>query len=336
MDVTKQLQYGMAIENKINQLSRRFLDSEDKDEQRRIAYCSLLDMYVFLQTVELPGILPICPSEFYRYGDNLGIFSFVRTSLLGGHYKRACNALSDMLDSSYGNGVSYFYINQLRCLLEEWAGVQGMFTRQQRVAQMLREVKDDEVRRSYNYALSRVDSIVGNNEADKISLLMQIIRNDIKFSRIAGILKESQVRPTQVDLYIPVCPLDEEVTTKTISSANVDITISPYDARKFRDAITDMAAAPFDPNLNHHDGIYWPELGLAVMRNGIHHSAIGLTRGEFITMEAEVVPLTPWFDRLETDGVTWTIRGEGGVRTEKVLDFRFAVLFELAKRAAKV
>lgn len=328
------IEYGNVILRELITLSNRFLLAESKEGQEMVAHDSIVKMLSVLHSIEISNIIPFAPKEFYRYGAQWPAFSHIAQNILSGHYRRACWAMEDMINCAIGYQEPYFYINQFRCLLEQWAGVEHMCIWQKFLGwdKKLAALQDEDIRHSYHYALSQLDLLVGDNDLDKIAIMMRMIKNDIKFSSIGNILRETPVCPQQTYCYIPAYSLST-INKLQVDSAHTDIVIHPYQTDKFAGAMTDLAHAPYNASINYHDGIYWPELNMAVMQNGIHHSSIGLARGEIVTMIAEVVPLTPWFDRLETDGVLWTIRGERGSWTKPVLDFRFALLFELAKRA---
>lgn len=332
MNIDKAIQQGCDILTQMVTLSNRFLSGKSREERQNIAYASLVDMLNLLRAVKLPDVIPFSPSWRHQYCDNLPTFSWVCHDILAGNYKKACWSMGTMLECAQEAREPYFFINQYRCLLEKWAGVEHMsiWQRPVRLEEKLKAVQKEKVVFAYSYALSQLDNILGNSTLEKIKILMQMIKNDLKFSSIDNILMENAIRPSQCFSYIPAQPQKVPVDWVTLDSAHTDIVIRPYDTVKMAGAVERLSQKPFIPDSNYHDGVYWPELDLAVMCNGIHHSSIALSRGEVVYMKAQVVPLAPWFDVLESDGLKWKMHG---IEIADVLDFRFALLFELAKRA---
>lgn len=334
MSIYKAIEYGNSILEQLIIISSRMFAVEEKEEQRVIARAAMADMLNYLRSVKLPERIPFAPSHMHLYGQDMPIFSRLQEDILTGHYRRACWKIEDMLRYAQDIREPFYLINQYRCLLEKWAGVDCMPIFQRPVyTPEGTELDHKGPDWTFQYAMNKVKELFGESDVDKALLAMQMIKNDIKFSSITNIMRENFIRPGQAVTFIPFLP-DKltEVESITIDSAHTDVVITPYDTEKFFGAVKDMLHSPYDSGLNYHDGVYWPELDLAVMRDGIHHSAIGMTRGEVITLKADVIPLMPWFGKVQTDGVTWVVQDGDTIKTYDVLDFRFAMLFELAKQ----
>ena len=82
------------------------------------------------------------------------------------------------------------------------------------------------------------------------------------------------------------------------------------------------------------NGVYYPELRLAVMYNGRHHTSWA-TFLDDCTVMLDTVHLTPYFDVISTDGAFYEyVDKDGFPQHLRVRDYRMAVLFQLAKECS--
>ncbi len=79
------------------------------------------------------------------------------------------------------------------------------------------------------------------------------------------------------------------------------------------------------------NGIYYPEIRLAVMLNGRHHTTWG-TYLRDCNVNLDVISLAPYFDLVRTDGAFYDFENQCHEPQHiRVQDYRMAVLFQLAK-----
>ena len=80
------------------------------------------------------------------------------------------------------------------------------------------------------------------------------------------------------------------------------------------------------------DGTLFEELGLVVISNGRHHQTVAKLKNRAFANELRVIRLADVFDRVTVDGGVWRIERDGEIRIEPCPDYRFALLFALAKK----
>lgn len=109
----------------------------------------------------------------------------------------------------------------------------------------------------------------------------------------------------------------------------------PYSLEKMGAAVKDLSLdGGFRAEKNSTNGIYIPELRLAMVANGIHHATAAHAIDGSAVMEAEVYRLEKLFPLLKVseDGSAWV--GDGW--SEKILDARFALIYELARKVQEI
>lgn len=119
---------------------------------------------------------------------------------------------------------------------------------------------------------------------------------------------------------------------KEISLKDYNVIARPWDIRKMAGAARSVFQNGFQQKLDSINGILYPELKLAVIENGRHHTAAAWLKGT-ASADLTVMPLLSFFDQLTTDGAYWEFPGKGKLRGG---EYRIAVLYELARRKWKL
>lgn len=100
-------------------------------------------------------------------------------------------------------------------------------------------------------------------------------------------------------------------------------------------SIYDVLKAGFQQTQSTYTGIFYEELGMVVITNGIHHLAAAAHRG-MGSAQLDYVRLADYFDTLSTDGAFFTSTAHPTVQPMRVKDYRIAVIYEFAKRKARI
>lgn len=108
-----------------------------------------------------------------------------------------------------------------------------------------------------------------------------------------------------------------------------------WEPTKWIGSVKTVLQSGFRQTYGYYTGLYYEELNLIVVTNGLHHTSIASLLD---TGSAKVgrVRLSDYFEVLKTDGEHW-YRGEGAEQQiSQVGDYRMAVLYELARRRGEL
>lgn len=102
-----------------------------------------------------------------------------------------------------------------------------------------------------------------------------------------------------------------------------------WDMGKITNALKNILYNGFQFDPINHQAYFYPELNLCLVYNGYHHLFAGnhFCNG---TIMADECHLSLIYDLIDTDGTYWIMR-ENGHKYGRVPDFRFAILYELAR-----
>ena len=169
---------------------------------------------------------------------------------------------------------------------------------------------------------------------------MHMIKNDIKYDALTEIIyhgKEGTVKIMDWDMV----PTDyflngekkqlftgDEVLDKEINLVTDYVITFPWDPERITRNLFNLKGQQFKNDEN-HQARYYKELDLCLVHNGRHSTTMGLYKNEGQIM-ASTISIASLFDYYTTDGAHWY--GRDKVKLNPVEDFRFALLFELAKR----
>lgn len=115
----------------------------------------------------------------------------------------------------------------------------------------------------------------------------------------------------------------------SIELSKTDVLVTPWETSRLSGAIRDLLYSPFDQNEGYYTATYYPEIDLVIIGNGIHHTTVASVGAGGAIDHCSVARMTPAFEEVSTDGATWMNSKTDSVA--EVRDFRFAVLFTLAK-----
>lgn len=126
---------------------------------------------------------------------------------------------------------------------------------------------------------------------------------------------------------------DLGMTTIDLTKCNVYTGCWSFDriVASFDSTFANGYKQPSDSN-----GVYYPELRLAIMLNGRHHSSWA-TYLETGRVKLRAISLRPFFEIAHTDGAFFYFKNEYGEEEKlRTADYRMAVLFQLAKERSKI
>lgn len=119
---------------------------------------------------------------------------------------------------------------------------------------------------------------------------------------------------------------------KNIKFDHINVVSYAWDLTRWGPAATTTLKYGFRQKMDNYTGIYYVELRLLVITNGLHHSTMAklLQCG---SAKAEVVHLAEIFDTVHTDGQQWFEVGKAPI---PVNNFRLAAMYTLAQERAKL
>lgn len=193
--------------------------------------------------------------------------------------------------------------------------------------------KRDNKQAFYN-ALHAVEELLPLNQDKDISLQIGVYDFCIKaFAREIAANSATQIFkpqhcPYSKDFQIP---LIECYTEENIKFEGHYIAACVWDPTRWLGSVKTVLQSGFRQTYGYYTGLFYEELNLIVITNGLHHTSIASLLD---TGSANVgrIRLSDYFGVLKTDGERW-YRGEGAERqVSQVGDYRIAVLYELARR----
>ncbi len=162
------------------------------------------------------------------------------------------------------------------------------------------------------------------HKAEVISFFIELIGKDLAFSTASRLLRLGKT-PQNVQFAIPA-PEEAYVGAENFSLSGINVVSDTYACDKLVGAIHHIKTAGFR-QINNYTGTYYPEINLAVIENGRHHLSVAMVH-DTGSAQLQICSLRKAFGYVTTDGAFWYT--EGGQR-QPVLDYRLAVLFELAR-----
>ena len=192
-----------------------------------------------------------------------------------------------------------------------------------------------------SWAKDIIDSEDKENAVIMLDYMMETIRNDLKYSFLTEIIYSPKFEILDITrkTFIPEFYEDENgkvvnVTNRIDKKINLKkdtIIAVPYRRERKMNAILYLKNNIFKYMEDNHMGKYYEIVDIAYIYNGIHSisSGIELNKDSDITVK-EVVNVSELFPHIYTDGVEW-INFHNNKPIYKVIDFRIAILFELAR-----
>lgn len=184
------------------------------------------------------------------------------------------------------------------------------------------------------------------NVEDKILLidfLMSVIREDLQTDILSTMLytKEHSTKDLPLFMFPSPCydqngrefriesDVDDDIT-RTIDLATDCVIVLPWVRERFREAIVEIISKGFRRDPGNHHAQYYKYMDISYAHNGRHSIGVGAGLKEG-TIQAVDVDVGILFDHLHTDGEQWYNSHTNEPYNMKVFDFRFAILYELAK-----
>lgn len=181
------------------------------------------------------------------------------------------------------------------------------------------------------------------NAEDKIVLLdylLTVIREDLQSDVLTTIIYSKEHFDKELPaLMFPYQYFDKnrnehkvgesEFPVKEVNLATDCVLVMPWDRSRFKNTIKELKNRSFHQSGNHL-ARYYSHIDVCYVYNGLHSTgaAIGHKKGK---LKAYLVDVSKLFDHLHTDGEYWYNSHTNEAYKMKVFDFRFAILYELAK-----
>lgn len=131
------------------------------------------------------------------------------------------------------------------------------------------------------------------------------------------------------DCNTSICLVDEKNTVTVDLSKNIVITEPWCLYERLLPNLKNINENIFKYDKWNHRSTFYPYMNICVVRNGCHSITCGkhFKKG---TIQADVYDTETAFKYIDTDGKHWIFKG-GYKNSENVKDFRFALLFKIAK-----
>jgi hypothetical protein len=176
-------------------------------------------------------------------------------------------------------------------------------------------------------------------EEELIDYLIDLIALDIKHDCLANVIYGRE----SFDLIncFPNEYIDEKwKKQKVVASKEVEVDFSkvrtfsiPWNRIRIPKNLAYLRDKKFCFQKNNHGAFYYPEVNICYVHNGRHLASIAISKNDG-KIKAEKISLKPLFSNVRTDGCKW-YSTHAEIELGEVSDFRFALLFELAKMKYK-
>lgn len=197
----------------------------------------------------------------------------------------------------------------------------------------------------YNQAISKAELWLETinlkqDQLDFIDFLMGIIRSDIQTDYQAVIIYYTELEDLKdCQLPYPFSYYDENENKHFLNKINeqreLDLTkdsimVWPWKFEKIRDSFLKLNHQNFETTEDRHKAIFFQGIELTCVYKGFHSvlTGMGLKKGNIIARE--VYDICELFPHVDTDGVKW-INHHTKEIIQRVPDFRFAILYQLAR-----
>ncbi len=188
------------------------------------------------------------------------------------------------------------------------------------------------MRLEYDNALQQIDIFLSQAEIDEVRIAIldyaiKAIKRDLIGEGLAQIVYGKEVPEWRAAF--PISSQHKSRKHISIDLSKTDILVTTWKEDRLSKAIQNLMAAPFDQGLDYYTATYYPEIELAIIGNGMHHTAVASVGASGVMDRCTVIHMTPAFDDVSTDGANWMNSKTGSIMG--VDDFRFALLFTLAQ-----
>lgn len=197
----------------------------------------------------------------------------------------------------------------------------------------------------FNQAIGKTDLWletidIKQDQMDFIDFLMGMIRADIQTDYQAVIIYYADYEDLkECQLPYPLRYYDENdskhfVTQKDeqreVNLSKDPIVVWPWKFEKIKEAFLKLNHQSFETTKHRQKAIYFQGVNLTCVTKGFHSvlAGMGLKKGHIVARE--VYDICELFPHVDTDGVKW-INHHTKEMIQRVPDFRFAILYELAR-----
>ena len=197
--------------------------------------------------------------------------------------------------------------------------------------------------KSINKMLSHAGE-VGCSKKDLIDYLIDLIGRDLKQDCLANIIygrKSIDLLYWFPDKYYNKSGEVQEIEHVEDEELKVEVDFSkictfsiPWNHCRVPRNLAYLKGKKFLYDKTNHYAIYYPEINICHVYNGRHSASIGISNNKG-KIKAEQFNIKPLFGNVHTDGYRWYC-SHSGFRLERIRDFRFGLLFELAKMKSKI
>ena len=161
-----------------------------------------------------------------------------------------------------------------------------------------------------------------------LEFVLEVIKLDLQGSTLSSMFFQEYTHNDYTLFPVQgLCTIDEQ-TQEVPFEGNTVICI-PHRMSSMMDAVEHINREGFQRKRGYYTGLYFTEIRFLMIQNGQHHSAVASIRGGG-SATAEVYHLADAFEHLSVtkDYRSWTIDGKPD---DKILDPRFALIYELAR-----
>lgn len=197
----------------------------------------------------------------------------------------------------------------------------------------------------YNQAISKAQlwletMDLKQDQLDFIDFLMGIIRADIQTDYQAVIIYFTELEDLK-DCQLPY-PLifydennvkhllDKKDEHKELDLSKDSIIVWPWKFEKIANLFLNLKYHDFESNNHRHKLVFFQGVELACVNKGNHSIMTGISFKKGNVVAREVYDITELFQHVDTNGVKWINRHNREI-IQRVSDFRFAILYELAR-----
>lgn len=137
-------------------------------------------------------------------------------------------------------------------------------------------------------------------------------------------LREEDIK--DFDFPIPASCFEKKV--KDFSLEGVYVLSTPYSPQKMVNAVIDIHQEGFRQEQGNYEAMYYPELNLATVINGVHHLSVAPV-SDIAKADVEIYSLKKAAEIMTTDGEYWYVVENGKTNTYPVKDAKMAILYIL-------
>ena len=193
----------------------------------------------------------------------------------------------------------------------------------------------------FNEVINFVNFII-SKETDKanqkilLDYILSVVKTDLISEYIADVFYKSEVREwnsifpmVYYNEYGEEIHLHENNKIKHVDLGKNNVIVLPWNRDRMVDAIKNVFRNKFRYISNNHMAMYFTEMDLCYVYNGIHSITAGVILKNGV-IEAKEIDISQTFKHIRADEKNWYNSHTGEVLLE-MCDFRLGVMYEIAK-----